>query len=88
MRPNAETALATDAHSLDSVLEPWNHSPLTKPKGRRLVFLHLIATVEKEIVSHIHDTTWFGRRSITEHEILVLDSTPTSGHRLAAQRCG
>ena len=86
MRPDAKAALATDAHSFDSVLEPRNHSPFTKPKRARVVFLNLVATVKKEVVSNIHDTTWFSRRSLTEHEILVFDSTATRVHVKAAQR--
>jgi hypothetical protein len=86
MRSDAKPALASDAHSLHSILEPRNHPPLTEPKRTRLVFLDPVATVKKEVVSNIHDTTYLGRRPLTEHEILVFDPTPTSVHLFVAQR--
>jgi hypothetical protein len=86
VRADSKTALATNAHFLDSVLKPRNYLPLPEPKRGRLIFLDPIAMVKKEIVSNIHYTTSFGRRPFTENEIFVFDSTPPRVHRLLAQR--
>ena len=80
MRPDTETALPTHSHSFDPILKPGNHLPFTEPKGARLVFLDLIATVKKEIVSNVHNTTELGGWSITKRNVFVLDSTTTSFH--------
>ena len=80
MRPNAKAALPTDTHSLNAVFETRNDSPLTNSECASLIVLDLIATVQEEGISNIHNAAGLCQRSITERDILVLDTTATSVH--------
>lgn len=80
MRPDSKKALPAHAHSLDSILKPWNHSPLAEPKRARLVFLDLVSTVKKQIVSNIHNAAGLGGWPLTQDEIFVFDSSAATIH--------
>jgi len=79
-RPDSKKALPAHAHSLDSILKPWNHSPLAEPKRARLVFLDLVSTVKKQIVSNIHNAAGLSGWPLTQDEIFVFDSSAATIH--------
>lgn len=60
MRPDSKTTLTTHANSPNPILKPRNHAPLTEPKRAHLVFLNLVATVKKEVVSNAHHAAGLG----------------------------
>jgi hypothetical protein len=80
MRTDPQAAPATHAHSLDTVLETWNHPPLAEAERAALPFPHLLTSVEKQIVSHFDYASAFGRRSPSHFEILVLDPAAAELH--------
>ena len=80
MWPDSKTTFSTHAHSLNSILKPRNHSPSTEAKRARLVFLDLLSSVKKQIVSNIHNAAGLSGWTFAQNEIFIFDSTATTVH--------
>jgi hypothetical protein len=74
MRTNANPALSTDAHSLDTVLETSHHIATSDAKGIGLIRLNDVASIQRERINNLNVAPTLRDSTLAHREVLEFDT--------------
>jgi hypothetical protein len=88
MRPNANSPMAADAHTLDAVTQAGDNYAFGELEGVPHFGLHDIAAVKRKRVEHVNRRVALSSGTITNFEFFVLNAAAAALHSIPAQRLG